>query len=433
MADDPRRPLRSMTVRFIHASDLHIDSPLIGLDRYPGAPAGELRSATRAALANLVDLAIAEKADFLVLAGDLYDGDWTDFNTGLYFRIQMARLRDAGVPVFVVKGNHDAESQITRTLTAPDNVVEFPSSHAHTHTLPHLGVALHGRSFRDRATVDDLAAEYPDAIPGMLNVGLLHTSLDGRPYHDPYAPTRLDVLRRKGYDYWALGHVHAREVICERPRVVYSGNPQGRHARETGAKGCELVEWDGKKLSAQPVALDAVRWAQLSITADAMDGISAFQQHAIDRLAGLARDAGERLVAVRVSITGSGALHRLESSQPGRMESELRAMASEVPGARLWIEKVACDLRPDYDRARLAAGPDAIGELLRLIDRAAADETELAAIGRRALEDLHARLPSELKSGADPLRLLDADVLRMLLPAAEATLIARLLDGNMPA
>jgi DNA repair exonuclease SbcCD nuclease subunit len=260
-------------------------------------------------------------------------------------------------------------------------------------------------------------------------VGLLHTSLDGRPYHDPYAPTRLDVLRRKDYDYWALGHVHAREVVCERPRVVYSGNPQGRHARETGAKSAELVEWDGVRLRAQAIELDTVRWAQLSIPADGIHSVSDFQQCCIDRLSRLARDAGDRLVAVRVAIAGGGALHRIESSRPGQLEAELRAVAGELPGARVWIEKVSCTLRPDYDRTLLAAGTDPIGELLRLIDRMAADDAALVDLGRRALEDLHAKLPGELKSGSDPLRLLEPDVLRELLPQAESTLIARLLDG----
>ena len=420
-----------MTVRFLHVSDLHLDSPLVGLDRYPGAPAGELRAATREALANLVATAIRERVDFVAVVGDLYDGDWTDFNTGLYFRAQMGQLREAGIPVFVVRGNHDAESQITRRLTQPDNVHEFPSGKPATHTLEHVGAAIHGQSFRTRATVDDLAAGYPDAVPGLLNVGLLHTSLDGRPDHDPYAPTRLEVLRARGYEYWALGHVHAREVVCEqRPRVVYSGNPQGRHARETGAKGGELVEWDGRRLHAQAIALDTVRWAHLSIAADPIGGLSDFQQCCLERLAALAAAADGRLLAVRVSIAGAGALHRIESSQPGQLEAELRAVANELPaGARVWIEKVGCNLRPDYDRARLAANADAIGELLRLIDHMAADDAALAEIGRRALEDLHVKLPGELRGGADALRLLEPELLRGLLPQAESTLIARLLDG----
>lgn len=416
-------------VRFVHAADLHLDSPLVGLDRYPGAPVADLRAATRAALANLVDAVIEEDAHFLLLAGDLYDGDWTDFNTGLHFNAQMLRLREAGIPVFLVRGNHDAESQITRALTQPDNVHVFPGREASTRVLQHRGVAVHGQSFQERATFDDLAAGYPQAVPGLLNVGLLHTSLDGRPLHDPYAPTKLDVLRAKGYDYWALGHVHLREQIHEHPRVVYSGNLQGRHARETGPKGAELVEWDGTRLVSRRLVLDVVRWARLDLDATDAGGLSGFQQACLARLDALSREAGDRLLAVRATVMGGGALHRLEAAQPGRIEAELRAVAAEVPGARCWIEKVDCRLRPDYERARLAEEPDAVGELLRLIDRVSQDEALLREIGERALQDLQQRLPAELRSGHEALLLTDPALLRELVPQAEATLIARLLDG----
>ncbi len=119
-------------MKFIHAADVHLDSPLHGLERYEGAPVAEMRGATRRALENLVDLCRDERADFLLLAGDLYDGDWRDFGTGLFFAAQMVRLREAGVRVFVVRGNHDAASRITRSLRLPDNVHVFASRRPET-------------------------------------------------------------------------------------------------------------------------------------------------------------------------------------------------------------------------------------------------------------------------------------------------------------
>src|SRR4051812_29910913 len=112
-------------MKFVHAADLHLDSPLRGLDRYEGAPVEQLRGATRRALENLVALCLSEKADFLLLAGDLYDGGWKDYRTGLFFAAQMSRLRAADIPVFFVRGNHDAESNITRSLRLPENVREL--------------------------------------------------------------------------------------------------------------------------------------------------------------------------------------------------------------------------------------------------------------------------------------------------------------------
>jgi exonuclease SbcD len=224
-------------MKFIHAADLHVDSPLRGLDGYEGAPVQRLRGATRLALSALVDLAIERQVDFVILAGDIYDGNWTDFRTGLFFREQMLRLTREKIRVYVIKGNHDAESQITKQLPPVDGVHVFKSTSAETFTIDELGVAVHGRSFPNRAVPEDLVEHYPAPRDGMFNIGVLHTSLTGRTGHDPYAPTSVDVLCSKGYDYFALGHVHAREVVREAdPRIVYPGNLQGRHAKETGPR-----------------------------------------------------------------------------------------------------------------------------------------------------------------------------------------------------
>ncbi|HEX6862914.1 MAG TPA: DNA repair exonuclease, partial [Thermoanaerobaculia bacterium] len=189
--------------KFLHAADVHLDSPLKGLERYEGAPADEIRGATRRAFDNLVDLAIEEEAAFLLLAGDLYDGDWKDYNTGLFFVSRMRRLEEAGIPVFLISGNHDAASQITRVLRPPGNVKVLATKRPETILLDGLEVAIHGQGFASQSVSEDLAAAYPDAVPQLFNVGLLHTSLDGRPGHASYAPCTLPGLRSKGYQYWA--------------------------------------------------------------------------------------------------------------------------------------------------------------------------------------------------------------------------------------
>jgi DNA repair protein SbcD/Mre11 len=219
------------------------------LARYKGAPVEQIRGAIRRALENLVELAIAEKAAFVLLVGDLYDGDWKDYNTGLFFAAQMARLREANIRVFLVAGNHDADSQITRHLRLPDNVTIFPTQAPERQVLADFDVALYGQGFHTRAVTNDLSAAYPQPDPTLLNIGLLHTSVDGREGHEPYAPCTVDCLRSKGYDYWALGHVHKRETLHEDPWILFPGNTQGRHVRETGPKGCLLVTVrDGRAL-----------------------------------------------------------------------------------------------------------------------------------------------------------------------------------------
>ena len=414
-------------MRFIHAADLHIDSPLRGLDRYDGAPVERLRTATRSAFERLIDTAISEHVDFLLLAGDIYDCDWQDFHTGLFFRGQMVRLEREGIRVFIVQGNHDAQGVISKQLILPPNVSVFSSRAAHTVRLDDLSVAIHGRSFPERAVDEDLVPSYPPPVPGFFNIGLLHTSLTGRAGHDTYAPTDLPTLNHKGYDYWALGHVHAREVIAERPHIVFPGNLQGRHAKETGPKGCELVTVEAGRIESEFVALDVVRWNQLIVSLDGVQRLEALGEAFRHALEPVLTGAMDRLHAVRVTLTGSTELHRLEASQPGTLAAAMYGAAQDIGEAEVWIEQVRLDLTTPLDRVQTAQRQDAVGELVRLVDSVAGDESELQRWAQVELGDLLGSLPQEVAAGDVP-KLDDRVELTQLLMEAEATVLARLTD-----
>ena len=416
-------------MKFIHAADLHVDSPLRGLDSYDGAPVERLRGATRQALIALVDLALVEAVDMVIFAGDIYDGNWADFRTGLFFRDQMLRLTRAAIRVFIVKGNHDAESQITRQLPAVEGVHVFSSQKCETVEIDALEVALHGRSFPGRAVPEDLVPDYPAARPGKFNIGILHTSLNGRTGHDPYAPTSVAVLGAKGYDYFALGHVHAREVVQEAdPRIVYPGNLQGRHARETGAKGCELVTVTGGRIaSAVFVALDVVRWHHLSIDVSAVETVDALARCFIAHGVALAAPARERLHAVRVLLHGESALHQLEAQQPGSLAAAILAATQEFDDVDLWVEQVQLALRSPIDRMAAAAREDALGEVVRLVDALAQDDASLRAWIAGHLGEL-GPLPAGFGE-ADPAAL-TIGAMRAALADAEATVLAQLQGGS---
>jgi DNA repair protein SbcD/Mre11 len=427
-------------MRFIHTADLHIDSPLRGLSRYEGAPLERLRGATRRALQRLVDLALDEPVDFVLIAGDLYDRDWQDFHTGLFVREQMVRLGRAGIRVFIVQGNHDARGVITRQIPWPDNVKVFSSRTAESVHLGPLGVAIHGHSFPDREVPENLALGYPAAVPGCFNIGLLHTSLTGMNGHDTYAPATLLDLKSRGYDYWALGHVHARQVVCEVPRVVFSGNLQGRHAGETGIKGCELVTVEGALLDSRFVPLDVVRWHRIGIDLQPVQTLDELARRITQSLALAASDAGDVLHAVRVVLTGETHLHAIEASQPGTLAAAVQAAAQDVSSAEVWIEQVKLDLRSPVDRARLGQGSDALGELVRWVDALSGDEAALGQFCRNALADVLGKVPAEVLASlaheaADPTgdipRLDDRAALLALLKDAEATLLARLNAGEL--
>ena len=342
--------------RFLHAADPHLDSPLQGLEAHEGAPVDVLRGASRRAFENLVQLAIDEPVDFLVIAGDLFDGDWRDYSTGLFFRGQMTRLQDRGIPVYVIKGNHDAASVISKKLRLPDNVRDFSTRAVESMEVHGLPVVIHGRGFPQRAVPENLASDYPAAVSGKFNLGLLHTSLTGRPGHDTYAPCSEQDLRDKGYGYWALGHVHQPEVISKDPWIVFAGNCQGRHARETGSRGCRLVAVNDS-LEVESVdwrTLDVVRWQALTLDltgatreAEALERIRA-------SLSDAASEAEGRLVAARITLTGATALHGVFHRDAERLRAEVLALAQDFGEGTIWIERIKIATSPVYDLSQLA-------------------------------------------------------------------------------
>ena len=415
-------------MKFIHTADLHLDSPLRGLARYPGAPVEEIRGATRRAFENLVQLAVSEAVDLVVIAGDVYDGDWRDYHTGLFFAAQMSRLRDAGVPVFVVSGNHDARSVITRTLRLPDNVRRFSADGAETAVLDDLGVAVHGHGYAERWVQSDLSAGYPPRLSGYCNVGLLHTSAAGHERHETYAPCTVEALAARGYDYWALGHVHDRRVLHREPWVVFSGCIQGRHALETGAKGCTLVEVeDGQVAAVRHEDLDVVRWAVAAVdVADAATPEEAIEA-VRDRLAREAEAAAGRLLAVRVELSGATDAHERLWADGARWESEVRAAATDVSPDRIWVERVLLRTSTRLDRAALRSLDGPVAALATSLHRYRTDPdlllAELAA-SRQLTEvrELAGRLVHDAEAAA-ALALTDAGSRSRLLEEVEGLLL----------
>jgi DNA repair exonuclease SbcCD nuclease subunit len=415
-------------MKFIHAADIHLDSPLRGLERYEDAPVDEVRSATRQAFENLVELAIEEEVSFVLLAGDLYDGDWRDYNTGLFFVGQMNRLREAGISVHLVSGNHDAASQITKNLKLPDNVIHHGHKKPQTVVLDNLGVAIHGQSFSDRSVSQDLAADYPVGDSALFNIGLLHTSLDGRPPHDDYAPCSLNTLRSKNYRYWALGHAHVREEVSSDPWVVFAGCIQGRHARETGPKGCTLVTVeDGEVAAVEPRELDVVRWAVVRVDlADATSGDSTIE-HVRRALQDELDGSDGRLIATRLILEGSSDAHADLARNPERWIQEYRAQASSLASPGVWLEKVQLHTRRPVDLVRQLDREDALGDLLRMIADLESAPLELESIAEE-FSDLKSKLPPELTSGDDALDPTDPELLKASLSEVKEILLARLLE-----
>ena len=416
--------------KFIHAADVHLDSPLRGLSRYESAPAESIRNACRRAFENLVDLAIEEKVSFVLLAGDLYDGDWKDYSTGIFLSRQMGRLGQHGISVFAVAGNHDAANRMTKALDTPANMRILSSRKVETIRLDELGVAIHGRSFGTQHVDENLAAGFAAAERGIFNIGLLHTSLDGREGHAVYAPCSADDLRAKGYQYWALGHIHKQEFVSEDPWIVFPGCIQGRHIREAGAKGCVLVTVeDGAVSAVEKCPLDVLRWVECSVDLTDTAEMREVLELARKIIENQSQSADGRPIAMRIRFEGASSISDELSAFPERFEQQIKAIGAEIAGDDLWIERVenAAVGRLDFESAY--SEDSAFGKLLRDILSTPHNPDEISGL-KDVIADLRQKIPSEAFGAESVLNLDENQTIKRLVDEAKHMLVGRLLTGG---
>lgn len=413
--------------KFIHTADIHLDSPLIGLGRYEGAPVEQIRNATRKALENLVHLAITEQVKFVLIAGDLYDGDWRDYNTGLFLSKEMVKLRNEGIRVLIITGNHDAESNITKSLRMPENVKIFSTKKPETVFIEELNIAVHGQGFHQRAVTENIAASYPEGLSDYFNIGILHTSVTGREGHESYAPCQIETLLSKQYDYWALGHVHKSEILYEEPWIIFPGNIQGRHIRETGPKGCTLVTIDdGKIISIDQRDLDVLRWCSCTVSAlDAETPDVILERVREEVLKEYDQNPGKTL-AVRILVAGSCKAHDSLMKDPDQWISQIRADATDLGGGLIWIEKVVFRTSPKFDHDKIQ-GP--IRDLIQYIQGIETGDIFLKYL-KEDYTKLKGKLPRELYKGENALDLESPDKAKILLEDAKHLLTSLLLSGG---
>jgi DNA repair exonuclease SbcCD nuclease subunit len=412
-------------MRFIHTADIHLDSPLTGLSAYDDAPVQQLRTATRDAFDGLVSEAIRAEVDFMVIAGDLYDGNWKDFNTGIFLVRQMGRLRQAGVPVYLLFGNHDAESEMTRRLVLPDNVHCFSADRTSTFELPELQVALHGRSFKHAATTENLAVFYPPSRPGWLNIGVLHTALGGHAAHANYAPCTAAELQALGYQYWALGHVHEHRVERIGSTVIaFPGNLQGRHVREAGPRGALLVTSSGAEIqSVERLHTDVLRWGLVSVDVGEATSVTAVVRAVGDALERHLQSVEDSLPrALRVVVTGTTRLHGELFAEAARLRAEVLAQAASLAPERLWIEKLRIETTPLASAATLAERADAIAELQSALQGAPDDAGLLQALEGDLMQVL-AKVPRAVTDAVPALELVRNGQMAALVRAVTPTLL----------
>ncbi|MDX5414217.1 MAG: DNA repair exonuclease [Rhodobacterales bacterium] len=418
-----------MPYRFVHTADLHLDSPLKSLAMRDTALAEVIGNASRAVFTRIIDLCIEEAVNALLIAGDLYDGAQTSMKTARFLTQELRRLDQAGIETFIIRGNHDAESRITAQLVLPPSVKLFGAQAdvARRVTGKGLEIAIHGISFARPHAPESLLGRFKAPVPGAVNIGMMHTSLDGAAGHDPYAPCRLTDLQDSGFDYWALGHIHARAHHAGRCHVVMPGIPQGRDIGETGAKSVTLVHVadDGAvSVAERPVAV--ARFARLEVPLDLAEDWPGVVSTLSAALRAARREHAEDHLVLRPVLSGRTPLLWRLRRDLGLLTAEARLTAEGI--GTLWIDKLELTCTD-------AASPDTAGPLAELARQIAQMTTPPAVILTEAdavMEALAKSLPRDVRGmlGDDPAA--RAAVRDALLQEGAAEVLAHLhgLEGD---
>ncbi|MGE6630846.1 metallophosphoesterase family protein [Bacillus sp. NPDC077027] len=232
-------------LNFIHAADLHLDSPFVGMSHVPSQIFKRLKESTFQSAKKIFALAIEKQVDFVLLSGDVFDEANRSLKAQFFLRNQFLKLQQHGVKVFLSYGNHDHLGGEWTKVEWPENVYVFPGGMPSERSFYKDGVhaaSIYGFSYEQRAVTENMALHYEKTTDALFHIAMLHGTLSGIEGHDDYSPFQVHQLLQKDVDYWALGHIHKRQIIHHDPLIVYPGNTQSRHVKETGEKGCYLVQ-----------------------------------------------------------------------------------------------------------------------------------------------------------------------------------------------
>ncbi|KRF43510.1 metallophosphoesterase family protein [Paenibacillus sp. Soil787] len=399
-------------LRFMHAADLHLDSPFKGMSALPERVRERIRESTFEALKELVALAIQEQVDFVLISGDVYDVSDRSLRAQIRFQKALEQLAEQGIPTYIIHGNHDPEDGRAAKLDWPAAVHFFACDQVETINVekPNRGIIaqIHGISYRNSAVTDNLAVKFRAGQENVCQIGLLHTNVDGDTGHDNYAPCSKQDLLEAGMNYWALGHVHTRNVLHQQPAIVYPGNLQGRSIRETGPRGCYIVEMsEVGRAELTFHALDQVRWFQERLSAAGIQTEQELKDRLGEQLERIRAEADGRDAVVRLVLEGRSAVHAL--LRKGRALQELTAELREDEDERscfVWVESIEDRTASELDLEALQQEKSFLGDLLRYSAALQGDDEALALFASEALTALQS-LPQAAgdPAAAEPERL----------------------------
>lgn len=423
-----------MTFRFLHAADLHLDTPFSGVSVTATEVASELRDASLSALDQLVRTAVARDVAFVILAGDLYDGADRGVRAQIELHRGLSELSERGIRTFIVAGNHDPVDEGWSAIRDwPELVTFFPADTAESVVVVRDDTPIatvHGISYGTREVTENLAEQISATDDPGPHIAVLHANVDNVVEHEPFSPCSVDDLTGRGIDYWALGHVHERSIVHTDPWIVYPGSLQARsaHIYERGAKGAYLVEVDDSGTIAEPefVALDRIRFSRIEHSIDGVADLATLRDRLVDIGRRCLAEADGRSVLLQVELTGRGPIHG-DLYRPGSLVELVDALRSESLSEApfLWWDRIDLSTRPVQDLDELQGRNDFIADL---VDETAALLADDDARARRT-EEWDEELPSDLfhllggraPSAAEPERWRSAQELAVDLVASDET------------
>ena len=362
-------------ITFVHCADLHLDSPFEGIHALEPDIASILRDATFKAFDNVVNLAICKKADFLIIAGDVYDGADRSLRAQLRFRDGLRKAIENNIQCFVAHGNHDPLSGWEAGLIMPEGVHRFGGKDAEQFTIRRGSEDLayiYGISYPVRNVQENLVPRFKPEVSAPFTIGVLHCNVGGDPSHDNYAPCVVDDLVNCRIDYWALGHIHTRKVLSDSaPCIVYPGNTQGRSVRELGARGCYHVRVDETgRVKTEFVATDLIRWSTKKVDITDLDTVDDLLS-ALYKSREEARSQAEgRAVVLRLRLIGRGDLHsKLKRVEPDRDLAKVLREGESERSDFVWMESIEVATRPPIDITKRRGVEDFVGYFLRAAER----------------------------------------------------------------
>jgi exonuclease SbcD len=327
----------------------------------------------------------------LLIAGDLFDGAARSAKTAAFLLAELTRLDSAGIRVFYIKGNHDAENPLTGETSLPENVHVFDGQGDKVQ-LEGTDVWIHGVSFSEKKAEKSLLPKFSTPVPDAINIGMLHTSLNGSASHDVYAPCTVQELIDTGFNYWALGHIHKRQVHCESPWIVMPGIPQGRDIGELGAKSATLITIDQGGMITSEFPTSSIEFTTLALDVSALQDSTALQSLAKDALQELIGSLQSDDGIVRIRLHGQSSLRWQWLRDREQWVETFKLLCRE--SGRLWMEKLIVEID---DIPKTVSDKSALGELSTLMSTIRDEEgfTEEAAA---LIDEVLSTLPASERS-----------------------------------